>query len=110
MRSLAALVTALVLALGCGLSLVVVSSGAPPAVAAGSHPVPEATRKKTPKATATPSPLGATSTPRARTAADEEGERWVQLAVIGGGGLLGAVVVFLTIGALLRRRPRARGR
>jgi hypothetical protein len=47
-------------------------------------------------------------TPRGRTAADEEGERWVQLAFVAGGGLLGAVALFFCIGALLRRRPKPR--
>ena len=78
------------------------------------HVLPAAPSKTTkpkpkPKPSATPTPSASpTATPRGRTAADEEGERWVQLALVVGGGLLGAVALFFTIGALLRRRPRPR--
>ncbi|PZQ50540.1 MAG: hypothetical protein DI570_25380, partial [Phenylobacterium zucineum] len=66
-------------------------------------------KKKTPKAkpTATPTPTPPSPTPSpTRTAAEIEGDRWVQLALIAGGGLLAAVLVFFAIGALLRHRPR----
>ncbi len=111
MKTVTALVSTLVLVLGCGLVL----AGGPiltaPAYAAGLHPAPEATKKKTtkakPKPTPTPTPSTATPAPTpTRSAVDIEGDRWVQLAVIAGGGLLAAVGVFFGIGALLRRKPR----
>lgn len=105
MKSVAILFTALVLALGAG---VVVSSAAtaPPAQAAGLQPVPEATTKKTPKPKATPTTATPTPLATTRRPIDEEGDRWVQLALVGGGGLLACVVVFFGVGTLRRRRPR----
>jgi hypothetical protein len=106
-----ALVAALVLAVGLSAYLIGAVDAAAPAVAAGSHPLPEATKKKTPKPTASPTPTpSSTPTPTTRSAADAEGERWVQLAVIAGGGLLGSVLVFFLLGWVLRRRPRRRPR
>lgn len=63
-------------------------------------------RKKKASASATPTPMPS-STPTPRSAADEEGDRWLMLAAIAGGGLLVAVLVFFALGALLRRRPRS---
>ncbi|MCA0297336.1 MAG: hypothetical protein LCH96_18895 [Actinobacteria bacterium] len=106
MKALTAAFTAVILVLGLGLGGgVLVAPQA--ALAAGANPVPEATKKKTPKPTrsATPTP---TPTSTGRTPAQIEGDRWIQLAVIVGGGLIGSVLVFFLIGALLRRRPRRR--
>lgn len=86
-------------------------------------PAPQATKTptKTPKATSSPqapdedddqptaSPTPSPSpswTPRP----DPEGERWIQLAVVGGGSLLGAVVLFMVIGGLIRAVNRRRTR
>lgn len=111
MKSFVAMLAAVVLAVGTGL-VVLTTPVATAAYATGQQVLPEATRKKTPKkkkkstpkasATATPSP----SPSATRTAAEEDGERWVQLAVIGGGGLIACVLAFFGIGALMRRRPR----
>ncbi len=107
MRALAALFTAAVLLLGLGLTPALVWS-AGPAYAAGAHPMPEATKqKKTPKATPSATP-SAEPRPTTRSQAEIEGDRWVQLALVVGGGLLGCVLVFFLIGSLLRRRPRRR--
>lgn len=75
------------------------------------HALPAAPSKTTkpkpkPSASPTPTPSASTTATRHRTAADEEGERWVQLALVAGGGLLGCVALFFGIGALLRRRPK----
>ncbi len=51
----------------------------------------------------TPSP---TPTPRP----DPEGDRWIQLAIVGGGSLLGAVTLFMVIGGLIRVVNRRRSR
>jgi hypothetical protein len=107
MRALAALFTAVVLALGLGLSYGAAVS-APPAFAAGAHPMPQATKKKTPKPKPSATTASAAPTPSSRTAAEIEGDRWLQLAIIGGGSLLGCVLLFFAIGAFLRRRPRRR--
>lgn len=83
---------------------------------AGLHPMPEATKstkkKKTPKPTVTtPSPeVTATPISTTRRPVDEEGERWVQLAWLVGGGLLGSVLVFFAVGSLLRLGARRRKR
>ena len=114
MKPLVAAVAALALALSLGLGV-----PAPPAqadsggVVVSQHVLPEAP-KKTPKAkpskSPSPSATPAASTPtaRPRSAAEEEGDRWVQIAMVVGGGLLGCVLVFFGIGAVLRRRPRSR--
>ncbi|HEY3340072.1 MAG TPA: hypothetical protein VGK18_16355 [Propionicimonas sp.] len=113
MKPLVAGLAALALALTLGLSAPARPAKADPAGGVvPQHALPAAPSKTTkpkpkPSATPTPSP-SATATPRGRTAADEEGERWVQLALVAGGGLLGAVALFFGIGALLRRRPRPR--
>jgi len=84
----------------------------PAAGVAPQHVLPAAPSKTTkpkpkPKPTASPTASpSATAAPRTPTAAELEGERWVQLAMVAGGGLLGAVALFFAIGALLRRRPR----
>jgi pyruvate/2-oxoglutarate dehydrogenase complex dihydrolipoamide acyltransferase (E2) component len=115
MKPLVAGLAALALALTLGLSAPAPAQADPVGGAVPQHVLPAAPSKTTkpkpkpkPSATPTPSP-SVTATPRGRTAADEEGERWVQLAMVAGGGLLGAVALFFGIGALLRRRPRPRG-
>lgn len=118
MKQLLACVASLVLAVTFGGFTPAAGGQFATAVAVEYHLVapvaPEApvapTKKKTPKPTATPSPTPASTTPtgRARSAADEDGDRWVQLAMIAGGGLLGSVLVFFGIGALLRRRRPGR--
>jgi hypothetical protein len=110
MKPMTLLVAALVLVLGVGL----IATGGPvpgqPAFAAG-QPLPEATKKKTPKAKPSATPTVATPSPVAtRRPIDDEGERWVQLAVIGGGGLLACVLAFFGIGALLRHRTKVKAR
>lgn len=113
MKLVGVLVAALVLAVGVG----VLASGplatSQPAFAAGAHPAPEATKKtpkpkKTPTPSVTPSSAAPTFGPTRRPV-DDEGERWVQLALVGGGGLLAAVFAFFGIGALLRHRSRRPG-
>lgn len=113
MKPLVAGLAALALALTLGFSAPAHPAQADPA--AGSVPqhvlpaAPSKTTKPKPKPSATPTPTpstSATATSRGRTAADEEGERWVQLAMVAGGGLLGCVALFFGIGALLRRRPK----
>ncbi|MGV8907741.1 MAG: hypothetical protein ACOH1Y_02070 [Propionicimonas sp.] len=71
---------------------------------------PQKTSKPKPVKTQSPTatPAAATPTAKPRSAAEEEGDRWVQIAMVAGGGLLGCVIVFFGIGALLRRRPRPR--
>ncbi len=113
MKPLVASLAALALALTLGLSAPARPAQADPVGGAGPQQVlpaaPSKTTKPKPKPSATPTPSpSVTATPRGRTAADEEGERWVQLALVAGGGLLGAVALFFGIGALLRRRPRPR--
>jgi hypothetical protein len=113
MKPLVAGLAALVLALTFGLNASERPAQAGPALGpVPQHVLPAAPAKTTkpkpkPSATPTPSP-SATATARHRTAADEEGDRWVQLALVAGGGLLGAVALFFGIGALLRRRPKPR--
>ena len=66
-----------------------------------------------PSATTTPGPTvtaTATATAKPTPRPDPEGERWVQLAIVGGGGLLGAVVFFMIIGSLLRLKYRHQAR
>jgi len=113
-KPLVAAFAALALALSLGLG-----APAPPAqadsggVVVQQHVLPEAPKKTPkPKPSKTPSPsatpAASTPTARPRTAAEEEGDRWVQIALVVGGGLLGCVIVFFGIGAVLRRRPRPR--
>ena len=106
---------ALVLALTFGLNASARPAQAGPALGpVPQHVLPAAPTKTTkpkPKPSVTPTPTpspSATTTTRGRSAADEEGDRWVQLALVAGGGLLGAVALFFGIGALLRRRPKPR--
>lgn len=110
MKPLLACAVALVAALSLGLSAPVATGHPLIAPAAGQQlQAPAAPEKKTPKPsatpTATPSP---TPTVRQRSEAEIEGDRWVQIAWIGGGGLLGCVLVFFAIGALVRRKGRRR--
>ena len=86
----------------------------PAAPVAGTHPEPLATKKPKPKKTPKPSPspsVSASPTPTpapTRRPVDEEGERWVQLAWVVGGGLLGSVLAFFAIGSLMRFTARRR--
>lgn len=113
-KPLVAGVAALLLAVTLGFAGPAVIAGADaPAVAPAGVVLPEAP-KKTPKAKATPKPTptptpASTPTVRPRSAAEIEGDRWVQIATIAGGGMLGCVALFFAIGALLRRKPRQRG-
>ena len=110
------LVMALTAACMVGLASLVTPALAAVPTGVAAMPQPEATKtkkaKKKPKATPTPTPV-ATATPspspRVRTAAELEGDRWVQIALVAGGGLLGSVLAFFGIGALMRsgRRRRA---
>ena len=114
MKPLLAAVAALALALSLGLGIPALSARADSGgVAVQQHVLPAAPKKtpkakphKTPSPTATPA--ATTPAPRQRSAAEEEGDRWVQIALVVGGGLLGCVLVFFVIGAVLRRRPRSR--
>ena len=109
--SLAALALALALAVFAPSHLAVAD---PAAGLVPQHVLPAAPSKTTkpkpkPKPTATPTPTASPSAsvpPRRQTAAEEEGERWVQIAMVAGGGLLGSMALFFGIGTLLRRRPR----
>ncbi len=110
MKPLLACAAALVFALTLGLSAQPASGDQLVAPVAGQQLlVPAAPEKKTPKPsatpTATPSPV---QTVRQRTEAEIEGDRWVQIAWVAGGGLLGCVLVFFAIGALVRRKGRRR--
>lgn len=73
-------------------------------------PVPAATTSPS----ATPSGQSPSGTPaatgRPTPRPDPEGDRWIELAVVGGGSLLGAVVMFMLIGGLIRWRNRRRYR
>jgi hypothetical protein len=115
MKPLVAGLAALVLALTFGLNASARPAQAGPALGpVPQHLLPAAPAKTTkpkPKPTTTPTPTpspSATATTRRRTAADEEGDRWVQIALVAGSGLLGAVALFFGIGAILRRRPKPR--
>jgi hypothetical protein len=81
---------------------------------AAAAPLPEKTKKPKPKPSATPEPTPtttATPTPsRVPTAADLEGDRWLQVAVLAGIGLLGTVLLLFVIGALVRFRRKRRAR
>lgn len=90
-------------------TLAVLAPVLPDAAAAPAAPAPQATAtpSATPSATASGSP---SATPRPRPRPDPEGDRWVELAVIGGGSLLGAVLMFMLIGGLIRWRNRRRYR
>lgn len=114
-KTLVAMVAALVVALTlAGLPFSGAHAEPRPADFAGQRPMPEATKKKTPKATAKPTATPSvqpTATPvpmPTRRPVDEEGERWVRIAMIAGGGLLGIVLVFFGIGSLLRYTGRRR--
>jgi len=83
----------------------------PPAAALPAAPaLPAATTSPsaTPSGSAGPSTPVASPSPSPRP--DPEGDRWVQLAVVGGGGLLGAVVMFMVIGGIIRGVNRRRYR
>ncbi|MDQ7991711.1 MAG: hypothetical protein REI45_03420 [Propionicimonas sp.] len=99
----------LVAALAVALALVapaVPAAVAEPALPAAPSATTTPTASPTPTATpASPSPSGS-PTPRP----DPEGDRWVQLAVVGGGSLLGAVVMFMVIGGIIRAVNRRRYR
>lgn len=58
-----------------------------------------------PEESVSPSP---SPSPTTRRPVDDEGDRWVNLALIGGIGLIGTVVVLLIAGGILRRRSRRR--
>ena len=86
----------------------------PDAGAAPAAPAPVATTSPTatptePSSSATPSGTPRT-TSRPTPRPDPEGDRWVELAVVGGGSLLGAVMMFMLIGGLIRWRNRRRYR
>lgn len=114
MKPLLAGVAALTLALSLGLGGPAPSAEAGPGAGVVQQyllpAAPQKTTKAKPQKTPSPSPTPAAATPtaRPRSAAEEEGDRWVQIALVAGGGLLGCVLVFFGIGALLRRRPRSR--
>ena len=82
----------------------------PDASAAPLAPAPAATTS--PSATPPdPNPSGTpAATPRPAPRPDPDGDRWIELAVVGGGSLLGAVVMFMLIGGLIRWRNRRRYR
>ncbi len=89
MKPLMAGLAALLLALTFGLSAPAGPAQAGPALGpVPQHVLPAAPAKTTkpkPKPSATPTPTptpSATATTRGRTAADEEGDRWVQLALV----------------------------
>lgn len=115
MKRLVAGFAALLLSLTLGVgSPVALARAEPPVAAPAQRVLPEAP-KKTPKPKPKPTPTAtpsatptATPTARPRSAAEEEGDRWVLIAMIAGGGLLGCVALFFGIGALLRRKPRPR--
>lgn len=88
-------------------------------IAAGPQAAAEPAQPAAPQATTTPS--GSPSPSQTGTSAptpssaptrrpDPEGDRWVQLAVVGGGSLLGAVVMFMVIGGIIRAVNRRRYR
>lgn len=104
-----------------GLALLLSAPTLVPAVAAPVPlaPVPQATETPTTSpaaeessdedAEATASPT-ATPSPSYTPQPDPEGDRWIQLAIVGGGSLLGAVVLFMVIGGLIRAVNRRRAR
>lgn len=109
-------------AVAVGLALLLSFPAFSPAVADPGPlaPAPQAT--ETPKATATPeetddeddeevtaSPSPSPS-PSRTPRPDPEGDRWIQLAIVGGGSLLGAVTLFMVIGGLIRAVNRRRAR
>lgn len=83
-------------------------------------PVPQATETtepaRSPDATddedAEEGPVSPAPTPSSSPAPrpDPEGDRWIQLAIVGGGSLLGAVTLFMVIGGLIRVVNRRRSR
>lgn len=68
---------------------------------------PLATKKPTPKASPSASPSPG-PTPTARRPVDDEGDRWINLAVIGGVSLIGTVLILFVAGWLVRRSARRR--
>ena len=133
MRKTLRLLAAAGLALLLSLPAFVPASADPPAAApvpqatGPAAPAPQATKtpkstkkpkpSKTPKASPTPteSPSAETSptpspSPSPSRRPDPEGDRWVQLAIVGGGSLLGAVMLFMVIGGLIRVVNRRRNR
>ncbi len=119
-RIAAALLVAGVLALGpVGAAVAAPLPAQPPAAplpvqtTAPSKPHYTAPASSKPSATASATPSAsptATATARPTPRPDPEGDRWIQFAIIGGGGLLGAVVFFMIIGSLLRLKYRHQAR
>lgn len=112
MKPLLAVLVALLLACTLtGWPVVGASADQAPA-GAGAHPAPEATKKKKAKPTASPTATPTPAAPRAtvptRRPVDAEGERWVQIAMFAGGGLLAAVLGFFAIGSVLRFTAKRR--
>ena len=116
-------VPALRLVVALGLALLLSLPGFSTAVADPGPlaPVPQAT--ETPEATTTPesSPsedpdndeevtASPSPSPSRTPRPDPEGDRWIQLAIVGGGSLLGAVTLFMVIGGLIRAVNRRRAR
>ena len=113
-----------VLALAClAVGLVLTGAALPGAVprppapgqVVAAVPVPEKTKKPKPKPSsaspsAEPTPTATPTPSRVPTAAELEGDRWLQVAVVAGIGLLGTVVLLFGIGALVRFRRRRRAR
>lgn len=91
-----------------GLALAVPQAAAAPAAPVA--PVPAATASPTATPTGQTPSGSPTRSSRATPRPDPEGDRWVELAVVGGGSLLGAVVMFMLIGGLIRWRNRRRYR
>lgn len=78
-----------------------ISQPQPPVPAATTEPPEDADAEESVSPSASPSPA-------TRRPVDDEGDLWVNLALIGGIGLIGTVVVLLIAGGILRRRSRRR--
>ena len=111
MRHVAAAVTVLVLFIVTTGTAGAGSPSSAPTVAAnvvleaGTRPL--ATKKPTPKVSRSASPSPG-PTPSARRPVDDEGDRWMNLAVIGGVSLIGTVLILFVAGGLVRRSARRR--